>query len=533
MDAPICNQIIPLHPIHTLPADALGIIFNLEVAYVARRVCRRWKEIADKRIIDDINKRWWWLDCMQLKKGEIRSLVQVRGANLQRLNMWRTGFPLVKELVSLCPNLIQIAIHYYKDNLAEEFRNRSSSGTALLQDIFNFPHVTNLTALFIEHVPLLGEGVRQIVQSPFMTNLATLHLHHDEIGEMGIRYITDAAHSSKLTRLVLSENRIGYNTYPAIGLSTSLKNLKILNLNDNGRGPQQEFFASSNLANLTELEMMKNEVSFEGLRALAQSPYVTALQKLNLESNGDIKDRGAQILATSLHLRLRHLNFTNCGVKADGVRALAQSPVVGNLQCYKHQYNDFGTDSALALCQDTFIRQLQEIHLFQNTIGDQGLKAFASTAGFASLTFLDIWNNNIGDEGLIALATSQYVTQLRVFKCGQNREISILGFQKLVDSCNVRNLQEFNFYNNYKGPEFAIALAQSTQLMNLTCLDFSYNKIGILGVAALMQARCTNLMRLNLMSSGVDSHDNSASPDVIAWAKIKSRLFRNLTELKV
>lgn len=81
---------------------------------------------------------------------------------------------------------------------------------------------------------------------------------------------------------------------------------------------------SENSRNLKRLELEGNELTTEGIEAMAMSPNLTNIEHLNIKQN-DIKDLGAQYIAVGLMRKLTFLNINQNCIGDNGYKALSES----------------------------------------------------------------------------------------------------------------------------------------------------------------------------------------------------------------
>src|SRR5262249_48867920 len=85
--------------------------------------------------------------------------------------------------------------------------------------------------------------------------------------------------------------------------------------------------ASPRLAGLVELNLRNNRLTPVALRALAASPHLTRLGRLDLSENEAVDDAGVAALAGSPNLAaVEGLNLERTGVSGDGGAGLARRP---------------------------------------------------------------------------------------------------------------------------------------------------------------------------------------------------------------
>jgi uncharacterized protein (TIGR02996 family) len=168
------------------------------------------------------------------------------------------------------------------------------------------------------------------------------------------------------------------------------------------------------LERLTELNVLGNRFGPEGVRALAQSRHLRNLQTLYLGGNENLGDAGVRCLAASPHLRkLTDLGLWVNGITAAGAQVLAQSEVCRTLKRLRIGNNPLGDAGAAALARSPWLANLAELDLLHSEIGDEGAQALANSPTLGNLVHLELPTNAIGPAGAVALANSRHLTRLR------------------------------------------------------------------------------------------------------------------------
>jgi Ran GTPase-activating protein (RanGAP) involved in mRNA processing and transport len=179
----------------------------------------------------------------------------------------------------------------------------------------------------------------------------------------------------------------------------------------------QALAASPYVLNLASLAMVRGYeeglIGDEGVVALAGSPYLTNLRVLVLRIRGATTHRAIRALAASSNLRnLTSLELENIQIGDEGARALAASQLLSNLTSLELSHTQIGDEGARALAASAHLRNLTSLDLRSNQIGDEGAQALASCAHLSNLTSLNLCSNQIGAEGARALAASPHLRNL-------------------------------------------------------------------------------------------------------------------------
>ncbi len=118
-------------------------------------------------------------------------------------------------------------------------------------------------------------------------------------------------------------------------------------------------------------------------------------------------------------------------LKADGARALADSPHLGRLQRLVLARNDIADAGMEALAAAPWLRGLRQLNLVDNGLSDVGIRALAASPYPTRLRGLNLAGNSLGDAGAAALAASPYLGELTVLDLASNRALTDAGQEVL------------------------------------------------------------------------------------------------------
>ncbi len=220
----------------------------------------------------------------------------------------------------------------------------------------------------------------------------------------------------------------------------SLKHVRELDLVGNelgNRGPSL-LARSPLLGRLDALDLGFTELDDRGLRVLAVSPAFGGLRSLRINDNSRIGAAGLRAIAESAYLTdLTDLDLSGNGLSEASIRPLLTGPPGSRLVRLSIARNRLG-DAGIALFAGSSVlgRMLVAdswLDLRHVELGPTGTRALAAAPGLAGASAIDLDGNAIGDAGLAALAESPHVRQLRTLKLRENR-ISDDGVRHLARS---------------------------------------------------------------------------------------------------
>jgi uncharacterized protein (TIGR02996 family) len=433
---------------------------------------------------------------------------------------WRRGFN----------ESIKIDLSAFLGHAAEIFRATPVRRVLLSLDreewrsgltrLLEFPELGRVADLVLEGYPLRDRGVQGLAASPHLRGLTALSLEDMGIGRVGAAALAASPHLGRLERLnldtVVTEegatggNHIGTEGVRALGWSPHLSRLHTLRLAANGLNAValRTLSASPLMGRLAVLGLhyssdgvrwlrgLTRAPAARGLKALdlagcwslvgpaecrelAASPFLTALQTLDIRGNA-VGLAGLEALASSPHLQaLAELSLDGCWNGPDnrqrlgraGLDLLLASPLLERLTALSLRDQGLAPGDAQALAASPRLSRLGRLDLGRNPIGAAGLQALAASPHLIGLTDLGAGDTDAGPEGVRALvATPQLLARLRALDLSSLYPTRNLGDEgvRLLASCpHAAGLRRLNLDAVYLTEAGVEALASSPYLRNV------------------------------------------------------------------
>lgn len=236
---------------------------------------------------------------------------------------------------------------------------------------------------WVRRVRLLdpARAVADLARCPHLSQVAELDLSFGDLGNGGVNVLARSPYLAGVRSLDLGGNGLDDGGVRAVARSPAAPNLRALALNDNG------------------------QVTADGVKAVADSPFLTGLVELDLSGN-DVSDAGVRAVAGGRATeRVHTLRLAGNHIGDAGAAALAGSGLLARLLA-RNPYLD----------------------LRDNAVGPAGAEALARCPDLARAAGLDLSGNYLGDRGAAALAGSDRVAGLRALRLGRNQLTNAAAF---------------------------------------------------------------------------------------------------------
>lgn len=157
------------------------------------------------------------------------------------------------------------------------------------------------------------------------------------------------------------------------------------------------------LSRITQLTI-RGRVGDSGVGALADSPDLAHIERLNLKSVG-MTDDGLARLLEATDFRPMRLALTDNEITDQGATELARSPATSRLECLYLSRTRIADDGVTALAQSPHLGRLQMLALGAlEELTDEGARALVESPSLTSLRRLEVDQcYELGEHGLAAL----------------------------------------------------------------------------------------------------------------------------------
>jgi uncharacterized protein (TIGR02996 family) len=273
----------------------------------------------------------------------------------------------------------------------------------------------SLTELVLDGNGLGDAGAAALADAPWLGGLRTLGLAGDALGAAGVQALLSGPGPAGLEALDLSLNRgLGDAGLRALADARCLQRLTTLKL--------------QHLYDPNRIPYGRSVLGEAGVGALADSPYLGSLARLDLSSNLGLDAGVLWALAHAVGLpSLRALDLCVCRLDpndpaapaAVAFRDLLYSPLMERLTSLRLDGNPLGLRGAAIVASSPQVRGLTYLGLSQTSLGDVGLRSLAASPNLTALEELDLRYNYVGNAGAQALAASPHLPRLRTVLLGR------------------------------------------------------------------------------------------------------------------
>ncbi|MBX9580328.1 MAG: TIGR02996 domain-containing protein [Gemmataceae bacterium] len=275
------------------------------------------------------------------------------------------------------------------------------------------------------------------------------------------------------------------------------------------------------LAEVAELDLSLGDLGNGGVNVLARSPYLAGLRGLDLGSNG-LDDAGARVVSRSTAFpNLRSLALNDNGpVSADGVRAVADSPFLAGLVELDLSGNDVSDAGVRAVAGGRATGRVHTLRLAGNHIGDAGVAALVGSGLLGRLLardpYLDLRDNAIGPAGAEALARCPHLGKAAGLDLSGNY-LGDRGAAALAGSGRLAGLRSLRLGRNQLTNAAAFDLNRGMAGMpRLRLLDVSGNRLTWPGVESLRFVAAARGLTLETAGNGASPDNPATAADLFA-----------------
>jgi hypothetical protein len=192
------------------------------------------------------------------------------------------------EVASLETDLVSLQALDWRVESLQSLSLRGGSGQGLVA-LLGSPLPPRLTELALGNAmgSLGAEGARSLATSPQLGQLATLRLCGHHVGAEGVEVLLTSPQLTSLTRLDLRNNKLRAKDLCAVSPSPHRMSLADLDLGGNPIGNRgcQALADWACLGPLTKLGLADCEIKDAGAIALANSPHLAHIDRIELMSN--------------------------------------------------------------------------------------------------------------------------------------------------------------------------------------------------------------------------------------------------------
>lgn len=177
-------------------------------------------------------------------------------------------------------------------------------------------HLRSLLALGLPAHGVDLRSMRELAASEALAGLVTLDVTDNDIGDLGLHAILGSPHLTNLRHLLLSRCGITTSGMTSLARSAIIGQLETLALDGNFKIDNRGIRALADCRRLDSLRTLGlgwcSEINGLAIRSLAQCKQLAGLAELDL-SHSPIGDTGAEALADSPHMEnLTRLNLYKC-----------------------------------------------------------------------------------------------------------------------------------------------------------------------------------------------------------------------------
>jgi hypothetical protein len=362
------------------------------------------------------------------------------------------------------------------------------------------PHLTRLTSLSLSGVQV-DWHLKALLNGPLLNMLERLTLQGTDLQYPSITQLVQSPKLARLTHLGIS-GELGPSTVQAIASSARMARLTSLDLSGIrcGAAGCHALAASPHLARLERLNLKNAEID-GGIDALLSSPYLRALRTLEISGAHIDEDCATKIADADWPPDLKAPEWDDQHLSAAAARALARSPNLARttaLDLDTHFITPATMAALLASPHLTGLRALELHYGEEDDAPEQPLLVALQNPALAMLDELSpsipyphltrallaagdhlshvttfYCTTHIVDETLLALVRSPIMRSLTHLTLWIH-ELGGESVRALVESPHAAQLQDLRFDGGPISDEATLAIAHAPTMANLKSLELGY-----------------------------------------------------------
>jgi uncharacterized protein (TIGR02996 family) len=286
-----------------------------------------------------------------------------------------------------------------------------------LRELLASPYLGRLADLGLVGHGIETLGVRALTEFQLLPRLRSLDLSDNHaVGDQAVRALAGASGAAGLHTLNLARTNLTPRGVSDLFGSPFLQGLRELDVSTAKRrdlaGLVESIAQSPVFANLAALDLGGHPLQPADLQRLFAAAGGRTFVRLGLAGCG-LDAAAAEALAAIPFGGLTALDLRRNRLGPDGLRALAEAPGLASLTALRLGWNDVRDTGAKALAASPHLTRLTALDLSHNNIGGPGLRALAASPNLAGLRELDLSANYVGPSSVEALTSSPHLSRLR------------------------------------------------------------------------------------------------------------------------
>lgn len=349
------------------------------------------------------------------------------------------------------------------------------------------PDIADLHSLIFSLVPIAPKKMKLLAASPHLERIALLRFSMCFMKDTGLSHLSKSESIQGLRTLDLGNNDLGPRGGKIVAKAKTqvFTGLESLSYANNKIGTEGALFlAQAELAALRALDLSRNEVGVEGLRAIATSKTLSALSELTLSDFGIAPELLDALDGTPLLERLHGLKWT--GDSDEPTTLLPRLfGLAGFTQLRRLQVSYQGlTDEDLIALAGQEGLGLERLQIDNAHFTKKGVEALAKSPVLAEVKELQLGDCKLDDDAACALIASPHLTKLERLELHGDGGVADRAAEAVAKSAFAGQLESLSFYETSVGDAGAKAIAK---LPKLASLSLPQTKVGDAGAIALAE----------------------------------------------
>lgn len=182
-------------------------------------------------------------------------------------------------------------------------------------------------------------------------------------------------------------------------LAPLVRSIKLYRREEHGNREIRTIVKSELAQSLTHLTVFRSELTNMSFKAIADSPYISRLQYLEIKKTVMSEVDIERLFQTKGLPNLKALKLIDIGLRHDWLHPISQLTPFASLESIDFSHNVLGSEGLIMLCHTPWLACIRILELRANYIRDDGIIALSKSRYLKKLKLLDLSGNPLTEVG--------------------------------------------------------------------------------------------------------------------------------------